>query len=60
MVTAFANLLTKITYLDSAAYANSNHFDQSIELLCEVMATVSEKGAQNSILSLFLMVTQSL
>ena len=27
VVTAFANLLTKIVYLDPAAYANSNHFD---------------------------------
>jgi hypothetical protein len=45
VVSAFAVLLTKIVYLDPAAFANSNHFDQSIDLLCEVMGTVSEKGA---------------
>ena len=60
VVSAFADLLTKIVYMDPAAFANSNHFDQSVDLLCEVLGTVSEKGTQGAIVSLFLMVTQSL
>ena len=60
MVSAFADLLANIVSLDPAAFVDAKHFDQSVDLLCEVLGTVSEKGAQGAIVSLFLMVTQSL
>ena len=60
VVSAFADLLANIVSLDPAAFVDAKHFDQSVDLLCEVLGTVSEKGAQGAIVSLFLMVTQSL
>ena len=59
VVTAFADLLYKIVELDPEAFVNSTHFDQTIDLLCEVLGAVSEEELQRSVIMVLLIVTHS-
>ena len=43
VLTSFSELIYKIIELDVEAYVNSNHFDQSMELFCESLGSVSEE-----------------
>jgi len=58
-VTSFAELLYRIVELDAEAYVVSTHFDQTIDLFCEVIGTVSEDELQYSVIMILLIVIQS-
>ena len=45
--------------LDAEAYVVSTHFDQTIDLFCEVIGTVSEDELQYSVIMILLIVIQS-